>query len=176
MSNTESQQSLDMRFFKERAAEFWQERDVRERRYLIVMTIVICCALVYGVLLSPALRGTKELKDRIPLARQQVAEMANLSKKSAQLQSILNEPVAEISKDTLESTLNRNGIKWQVLSVSDDVVRLQISSVAYVSMMECLVEWQKNNRLSVEEAKLQALPEVGMVSATISLKQLRSGT
>jgi type II secretory pathway component PulM len=70
--------------------------------------------------------------------------------------------------------LLRRGIKAQTLTSADDIVRLQVTSVAYVNIMEWLLEMQKAARLTVEEAKFTALTEVGQVGVVLTLKQQKS--
>lgn len=97
-----------------------------------------------------------------------------MSKQSAQLGNAMSENIDTVSRESIETSLARRSIKAQNLSVNDDVVRFQISTVAYANLMEWLLEAQKSTRLTVEEAKLAALPESGQVSVTITLKQQKN--
>jgi len=97
-----------------------------------------------------------------------------LALQSAQFNSLLTQNIEPISKESVESSLARRSIKTQTLSVSENIVRLQIPTVGYGTLMEWLLENQKVTRLTVEDAKLIALPELGQVSATLTLKQQRA--
>lgn len=153
---------------------FWQQRDARERRLLSMAAAAIMLALIYLVLLNPALSGRAKLQEKIPQLRQQVAEMALLSTQQAQLAASLSDQVAPVSREQIDASLSSRGVKTQALAVSDDIVRLQIQSVNYGSLMEWLVEMQKAARLTVEEARVTALPESGQVSVSLTLKQQRN--
>ncbi|MFZ6872769.1 type II secretion system protein GspM [Undibacterium sp. Di27W] len=155
---------------------FWQGRIERERKMLLICATFILVAIIYGFFLAPALSGRKQLNAALPVLNQQLAEITELSKQQAGLAANLSEFIAPVSREQLETVLSRRGIKAQTISVSDDVVRLQIPTAAYASLMECLVELQKASRLTVEEAKLVALLENGQVSATLTLRQQKSSS
>lgn len=158
----------------EQFAVFWQQREQREQKILIAGAVAIVLALLYSLALNPAMSGIAKLQKSIPLLRQQVAEITLLGTQQAKLSTVLSENVPQVNKESLEAALSRRGIKAQTLSVSDDIVRIQIPSLAYNNLMEWLVEMQKAYRLTVEEARLLALPENGQVSATLTLKQQRN--
>ena len=153
---------------------FWQGLAQRERTMVLTCALVILVALVYGLLLSPALSGRQQLRKDLPLLKQQVAEISDLSKQQAGLNASLSELTTPVSREQLEAALGRRGIKAQTIAVNDDFVRVQIPAAAYANLMEWLVEMQKASRLTVEEAKLVALLESGQVSATLTLKQQKA--
>jgi general secretion pathway protein M len=155
---------------------FWQQRDARERRMLTVGASVVAAALAYSVLFNPAWTGRAQLQKSIPQLRQQVAKMDAMSKQSAQLNNALAENIAPVTREVIEASLTRRSVKAQVLAVNDDIVRLQLNSIAYSSLMEWLLEEQKVMRLTVEEAHITGLPEAGMVSVSLTLKQQRNAS
>jgi len=154
---------------------FWSQRDARERKLLTLAAIVIVLACVYLIFLEPALTGRNKLQTQIPELRQQLAEMTALSAQQIKLNASLNQMVEPITREVVDASLSARSIKAQSLSVNDDLVRLQISSVAYGNLMEWLVESQKSSRLTVEDARLNALPEPGQVNVILTLKQQRGG-
>ncbi|MFZ6813117.1 type II secretion system protein GspM [Undibacterium sp. Rencai35W] len=153
---------------------YLQQLETRERRMLLLGVASIVAALLYFIGIDPAWSGKKQLQKAIPQLKQQVAEMDVLSRQSAQLGVAMAENVDAISREAVELSLSRRGVKAQNLSVSDDMVRLQISTVAYPTLMEWLLEMQKSSRLTVEESKLTALAESGQVSATLTMKQQKN--
>lgn len=155
---------------------FWQQRDARERRLLSGAAAVIVLALIYLLLLEPALKGRLQLQGKIPQLHQQIAEMALLSTQQAQLAASLSELVPPVTREQLETSLLSRGVKIQALAVSDDIARLQIQAIGYNNLMEWLVEMQKAARLTVEEARITALPESGQVSVSLTLKQQRNAS
>lgn len=160
-------QSMIMQTF----SAFWQQRDARERRFLSALIILISIALVYALFINPALNNSSNLGKNIPKLRQQVSEMANLAGQYAQVSAAMTENIAPPTREVLEASLSRRGIKTQSLTVSDEIVRLQVNAVAYSNIMEWLLEMQKAARLTVDEAKVTALPEAGQVSLVLTLRQ-----
>ncbi len=180
MSNKDTrsaeQQGTFLSFAKDSVLAYWQQRDMRERRLLLVAFLAVAGAIIYSVLIDPALSGRAELQKQVPQLRQQVAEMAELSKQSGQLNTSIAENIPAITRETVEASLVRWAVKPQTLTVSDDVVRVQLSSIAYSGLMEWLLEMQKSARLTVDDARVTALPETGMVSATLTLRQQRNAS
>ncbi len=168
------QQGSFLSFARDSALAYWQQRNARERRMLIISFLVVAAAIVYSLLIDPALSGRADLQKQIPQLRQQVAEMAVLSKQSAQLNTAMAENIPAITRETLETSLARWSAKAQTLAVSDDIVRVQLPSIAYSGLMEWLLEMQKSARLSVDEARVTSLPEPGMVSVSLTLRQQRN--
>ncbi len=155
-------------------ASFWQQRNAKERRLLSVATVIVLFALIYWIFINPALTNKAKLEAAIPPLRLQVSEMAVMSGQYAQITTAMTENIEPISRETLEASLLRKGIKAQSLTASEDIVHVQISSVAYSVIMEWILEMQKAARLTVEEAKLTALPEKGQVGVVLTMKQQKA--
>jgi general secretion pathway protein M len=153
---------------------FWQQRDARERRWLSIGMVSILLALIYLIFINPALSNKAILEKAIPQLRQQVAEMAVMSSQYAKIASQMSSDVPPVTRESVEASLLRRGIKAQTLTSADDIVRLQVTSVAYVNIMEWLLEMQKAARLTVEDAKITGLTEVGQVGVVLTLKQQKS--
>jgi general secretion pathway protein M len=158
----------------EAAASFWQQRDARERLWLSVGVASIFLAIVYLIFVNPALSNRANLEKKIPQLRLQVAEMAVMSGQYAKIAGEMTADVAPVTREVIESSLQRRGLKAQTLTTADDVVRLQITAASYSNLMEWLLEMQKAARLTVEEIKLTSLTEVGQVSVVLTLKQQKS--
>ena len=148
-------QSMIMESF----ASFWQQRNAKERRLLSIATVIILLALTYWMFINPALSNKAKLEVSIPQLRLQVSEMAAMSAQYAQIATAMTENIEPVSREVLEASLMRKGVKAQSLSATDDIVRVQIGSVAYSVIMEWMLEMQKAARLTVEDAKLTALPD-----------------
>lgn len=152
---------------------FWSQRDLRERRMLLICGAVVGAAIVYLTLIDPAWSGREKLQKSIPQLRLQAAEMQQLSQQYSQFSAALNETISPISKETVEAALSHRGIKAESVSISDDLVRVQLKQVDYGSLMDWALEMQKGNRLTVEEAKITSLKDPAQVDAILTLKQQR---
>lgn len=154
-------------------AAFWQERNSRERAMLTLAIVVIVLALIYAVLIGPALSGREQLTKNLPLLRQQAAELQLLTKQSAQLAGA-GAPVAPISRETVDASLARRGLKAQNLVVSGGMVKLELTSASFTALLEWTDEMQKTARLSMVEANVVALAPLDSVNATLTLRQQRN--
>ena len=156
-------------------AEFWSVRNPRERMLLAVAIIVIVLGMVYLLLIDPALAGRKQLNKSLPVLRQQVAELQAMSKEASGLSGRGASSVAPISKESVETALIRKGMKPQsVTLIAGENVRVQLASVPFAGIVDWLGEMQRTALLSVTEANVTALPEAGMVNATLLLRQRKS--
>ncbi|MDO8653631.1 MAG: type II secretion system protein GspM [Undibacterium sp.] len=155
---------------------FWQQRNARERQFLAILTIVISVAVIYLIFVNPAISNRSKLETAIPQLRQQVSEMTAMSGQYAQIATAMTETIAPVTREVIEASLLRRGIKAQTLAASEEIVRLQVATVAYSNIMEWILEMQKAARLTVEEAKVTALPETGQVSVVLTLRQQRGAS
>jgi general secretion pathway protein M len=160
----------------ENFSTFWQQRNAKERRLLSVTTIIVLFALIYWIFINPALTNKAKLDAAIPQLRQQVSEMAAMSGQYAQIATAMAENIEPVTREVIEASLLRKGIKAQSLTASDDIVRLQITSVSYSAIMEWMLEMQKAARLTVEEAKVTALSEKGQVGVVLTMKQQKGAS
>ena len=95
--------------------------------------------------------------------------MQNLSLQLAALPGA-DTPVQDVSKEMLETTLARNGLKVQTLSVNDALVRAQLSSVSMVAVQSWLIELQKTASLYADEVNVTGI-DGGLVNVTLLLRQ-----
>lgn len=153
---------------------FWAQRNPRERQLLQAGLVFVVLALLYLSGVDPAFKKKNKLEKEIPQLRQQAAEMQVMAGQYAQITSAIAGGVTPVTRETIDTSLARRGIKAQSLSVSEEFVRLQVDMVGYDNMMEWILEMQKALRLTVEDAKVTASSEPGQVGMILSLRQQRS--
>ncbi len=156
---------------KESVSTFWMERQARERSLLMAAGAVIVLGMVYAFLLEPAISGRQQLEKSLPALRQQAAEMQVLSRQAATLASINAQPPATVTRESIESSLVRRGLKPQSVALTGDLVRLQMAPVSFAGLLEWLEEMRQTARLSVVEATIVAQAQADMVNVTLTLKQ-----
>jgi general secretion pathway protein M len=162
-------------------SEFWMARNARERAMLAVAALVIAFSLAYVLLIAPALAGREQLNKNLPKLRQQVAWMQALSKEATTLSgkatlSASGSPTAPlaISKEAIDATLARNGLKAQNVMLTGDFVKIQFASVSFSGTLHSLDDMQKNTLLFVVDANIVALAQPDMINATFTLHQQRN--
>jgi general secretion pathway protein M len=151
---------------------FWAARDARERAMLAAAALVVTIALVYLLLIAPALSGRVQLNKNLPILRQQVAQMQALSNEAATLSGQSAAPSVAMSKENLEAALARHGLKPQSVTLTGDFAKVQLASVSFAGTMNWLDEMQRTALLSVVDANIVALAQPDMVNATVTLRHL----
>jgi len=155
-------------------SKFWSMRDVRERKVFIAASLLLLLTLIYALLIAPALNGREQLNRSLPLLRQQVAQLQELSKKAAELSGKPLQTVADISRKEIETTLARNNLKSQTLHLNGDYVTLRLASVSFASTLSWLEDMQVSTQLFVVETKIIALAQPDKVDVTMTLRQTKN--
>ncbi|MGV3743347.1 MAG: type II secretion system protein GspM [Burkholderiaceae bacterium] len=154
--------------------DFWSVRNPRERNMLSIAATAIALALVYLLLIDPALEGRDQLRKTLPNLRQQVAQMQALSKEAGELAD-RDAPVVEpISRTSVEASLSRNGLKPQNLTVNNEVVIAQFSGASFAQLVRWLQDMQKTAMVTVVESNIVAQDQPDTVNATLTLRQQRN--
>jgi len=158
---------------KQSLATFWGERNRRERNMLAAAIAVAVLGLVYALLIDPALSGRGDLEKKLPTLRQQAAEVQALAKEASALSGKTAPPPPAMTRESLETSLSRNGLKAQNVSVSGELAKVQLNAVPFSATTEWLAEMQRTARLSVLEAVIEAQPQPDTVNANLTLRQQR---
>lgn len=161
------------------AAAFWSARTDQERRFLTAGGIVVGLALVYAILVDPALTGRERLRSELPQLRQETAEMQALAAQAAQLAAQVPPPARPLSRDALAAALAARGLKEQNLTVTGDYVKVEFKGVQFAGLATWLDAARREERLAVQEAKIVAQDgkddSAGLVDATLTLRQEAGG-
>jgi general secretion pathway protein M len=163
-----------MNRLKQSLSTFWGERNQRERSMLVAAIAVVVAGLFYMLLIDPAVSGRQMLEKRLPALRQQAAELQAMAKDATALSGKAAAPTAAVTRESLEASLTRNGLKPQSVSLTGDLAKVQLSSASFAGITDWLDEMQRTARLSVAEATIEALAQADMVNATLTLRQQRS--
>lgn len=154
--------------------EFWSARDARERNMLSIAALVVGLALVYLLLIDPALEGRQQLSKTLPNLRQQVAQMQALSKEAGELADRDTPVVEPVSRASVEAALARNGLKAQNLTVNNEILVAQFSGASFSQLVRWLQDMQKTAMVTVVESNVVAQDQPDTVNATLTLRQQRN--
>ncbi len=154
---------------------FWQERKPRERKALALGAAAVIVALLYALVVDPAIRGREQLAKTLPSLRQQAAEMQALSRQAAQLAQAGAAAPPAPTREAIERSLSSKGLKAQSVVLDGGLTRVQLASVPFSLLLDWLDDAQKTARLSVIDASIVAQPAVDTVNATLTLQQQTSG-
>ena len=158
---------------KQSAATFWNERNKREQNMLSVGIAAVVLALIYAVLLDPAMSGRKDLEKKLPALRQQSAEVQSLAREAQALGQKTAAPPPAVTRESIESALSAKGLKAQNVAVSGELVKAQLNGASFAALTEWLTEMQRTMRLSVLDANIEAQPQIDVVNASLTLRQQR---
>lgn len=161
---------------KQSVTGFWNERNARERSMLAAAFAVVALGLTYALLLDPAISGREDLSQRLPTLRQQAAEVRALTRETGEASTQTVKPVPPMTRDSLAASLERRGIKAQELTQNGELARAQFNAVSFSALVEWLNDLQRNSRVSVVEAKVEAGAETDVVNATFTFRQQRPGS
>lgn len=157
--------------FRQTLSTFWSERNKREQNMLAVAGVVIVLGLLYVLLIDPAFSGRALLEKQLPALRQQAAEVQALAKEAAALGSRTTAPPQPMTRESIESSLNRKGLKPQSVTISGDLAKVQLTGVSFAGTAQWLDEMHKTVRLSVVEANVEAQQQPDTVNATFTLRR-----
>jgi general secretion pathway protein M len=156
---------------RERAATLWLARTEQERRFLAIGGGVVLLALLYLLLIDPAVTGRSQLNRSLPQLRQQAAELQAMATEANNLARAPATEVAPLTRESIDSSLNGRGLKPQSLSVTGEYIKVQMNNVAFAGLAGWLDEQRRANRLLVQDAAITALPAAGQVDANLTLHQ-----
>ena len=161
---------------KEAGLAFWEARKPSERNALIVGAIVIVAALLYALVIAPAIDGRRQLQTALPSLRQQAAELQLLSQTALQLGDASAAPAPAPTRESVESSLRDRGLKAQSVVVEGGLVRLQFTSASFSTLLEWLSEARNTAQLAVADANIVAQAAADTVDATVTLRQQKSAS
>ena len=155
---------------------YWARRNQRERRLLAAAGVLILIAVIYLLLLDPALSGRARLQKDLPALRQQAAELQALTAKAISLSGQQAErPASQLTKEAVETALKSKGLNPQSVVLSGDMAKVQLSAVAFAGLLDWLDDAQKNAHWQVVDANVTAAgganAQPGIVNATVTLWQ-----
>ncbi|HTN65547.1 MAG TPA: type II secretion system protein M [Burkholderiaceae bacterium] len=150
---------------------FLAARDRRERILLGWGTALLVLALVYMLLIDPALAGRAQLRKNLPALHQQVAELQALASEATGLSGKTAAPLVAVSKESIETSLARSGLAAQSVVVTGDFIKVQLAAASFAGIVGWLGEMQASTRVAVSDAAITALSEPGSVNATLTLQR-----
>jgi len=156
---------------RERAQAYWIARTDQERRFLTAGFAVVVLALLYLVLVEPAVEGRAQLQRSLPALRQQAAELAGMAEQARGLAGQAPVPVTPMTEEALGASLTARGIKPASLSLTGEYARMQLNGVSFANLLVWLDAQRRENRIAVQEATFSAQDPIGQVDASLTLRQ-----
>ena len=164
-----------LRQLKEQGALYWMARNERERRYLVIGGATVVAALVYALLIDPALTGSADLRKDLPQLHEQSAQLQGMAVEAAELARQTPPPLTPMTRESLSASLTARGLKTDNLTLSGKVARVEMANVSFANLYGWLDAQRRENRIVADNVTVTALPTLGQVDATVTLSQQDSG-
>lgn len=157
--------------YRERANALWLARTEQERRFLLVGGGVVLAALLYLILIDPAVEGRAQLRRTLPQLRQQAAELQAMAQEAGALAAAPATQVVPLTREAVNGSLGARGLNPQSLSMNGEYIKVQLNNVAFANLASWLDEQRRANRVLVQDAVVTSLPTAGQVDANLTLRQ-----
>jgi general secretion pathway protein M len=154
-----------------RALAYWVARSEQERRTLSIGAGILLLALAYLILIAPAVEGRASLRAQLPQLRQQAAQLRALADEARSLAAQPAPQVPPMTRDSLQQSLTARGITPASLAMTGEYAKLQLNNVSFANLMAWLDAQRRENRITINDAAVTALPTAGQVDASLTLRQ-----
>ncbi|MHB1677367.1 MAG: type II secretion system protein M [Sulfuriferula sp.] len=152
---------------------FWQARNDREKKVLIVCGIILLAAFLYAYVWRPGEQARMRLREILPQLRAKVARMheqANeirMLRKSAPTQDAKGSLKSEIEASALRHKLHD---RISLLNIDNaGKAHLSLDAVSFEAWIRWLDALQRENHLRLEASHIQTLTDPGMVKVNATL-------
>ena len=156
---------------RERALAYWLARTEQERKFLAIGAAVVLVALVYALLLAPAIEGRDRLQRSLPQLRQQAAQLQTMAAEAGALAANPAPPPAPMPREALTASLAQRSLVPGSLTLTGEYAKVQFNNVSFANLVAWLDAQRRENRIQVQDAAFTGLPAAGQVDATLTLRQ-----
>lgn len=156
---------------RERAFAYWLARTEQERKFLAVGAAVVLVALVYALLLAPAIEGRATLQRSLPELRQQAAQLQSMAAEAGSLAANPAPAPAPITRESLSASMAQRSLNPGSLTLTGEYAKIQFNNVSFANLVAWLDAQRRENRVQVQDAAFTALAAQGQVDATLTLRQ-----
>ena len=137
----------------ERLVQSWRAIAPRERRLVVIASVVVVLALIYLALIEPAWQGRRTLQRELPVLRQQLSQMIALSAEAKQLSSVapIGGEGAQALRGSIEGSLKAAGLEpmLQKLELNGELIDLRFKSIGHARWLNWMESAQRETRMRV---------------------------
>ena len=171
--------------------EKWTLMSKRERLMVIAAALVVGLGILFGLLIDPALSGSKKINQDLPSLRSDLAKVQAWTTEAKRLSSettLASAAFTGSARTEVEKSLQRAGLKDSTavgvtsagltsagltsavtITGSDEQLQIKINDVAYPGLMDWLNSVQKELRARVTRAAIVRSGQGARVTAEIEL-------
>ncbi len=150
--------------------QFWAARETREKHLLLAAAAVISVALIYLLLIEPALTARHNLAKMLPQLRTEVMQLKALAIQANSLNNVNATPAPAMSSASIEASLQIHQLKARSINLTGKSAQVQLDAVSFAQTLTWLSELQSGARVSVTSAKITPLATPDQVDASFTLQ------
>jgi general secretion pathway protein M len=151
---------------------FWDERNAREKTFIMVGGGFLALFLAYQILWAPAAAGRAQLHNAVPQMQAQLALMTEQANEARTLKAAAMSvaPSGHALLDGMKASLTEQGLQGAELTSAGHVLQLQVKNVPFGSCVAWLDQVRREYKVQVVEAQVTALPHPGDVNLSATLQ------
>ena len=158
--------------------EKWQQLSLREKRLVILTSIVVLITLVYLLIWEPLQDGIQTSRVRIKAQNDTLVQMRDLAAEARQLISAQRQAGAKTRSSSsllviIERTAQEKNLKSRLQKVQpegQDGVRVWVENASFDQLIDWLALLENKNTIYVSEIIIERQKEPGRINSRILLR------
>lgn len=150
---------------------FWEEREVRERKAILLGGAALLLTLIWLLLLNPPLTGRVQLDKSLPVLRQQAAELQGMASEAARLTQQAAPPAMPLTRESVEAALARHGLKAKTILVTGEMLKVELTTASFAALIAWLDDMGRTARTHVVESAIEVQSAIDTVNVAVSMRQ-----
>jgi len=158
--------------------EKWQQLSLREKRLVIITSIVVVITLVYFMIWEPLQDGIETSRVRIKAQNDTLVQMREQAAEARQLMAVQRQAGAGTGSSSsllviIERTAQEKNLKSRLQKVQpegQDGVRVWVENASFDLLIEWLALLENKNTIYVSEIIIERQKEPGRINSRILLR------
>ena len=158
--------------------EKWQQLSLREKRLVIITSIVVVITLVYFMIWEPLQDGIQTSRVRIKAQTDTLLQMREQAAEAKQLMAAQRQAGANVGNSSsllviIERTAQQKNLKSRLQKVQpegQDGVRVWVENASFDQLIDWLALLENRNTIYVSEIIIERQKEPGRVNSRILLR------
>ena len=158
-------------------AGWWDERNAREQRWLIVGAIVIGFTLFLRIFVTPALDGSTAIRTELPGLKRQVATMEGQVSEAKRLAGMAQSatPSGDALTTGVSQSLTDHGLTALKVELNGNAVQIELQKVSFSAWIHWLDEMRKQMKIKAVQVHVTPNGTNGQVDIRATLEAAAPG-
>ena len=156
--------------------EKWQQLSIREKRLVLITTVVVMISLVYFMIWQPLQDGIETSRVRVKAQTNTLQQIRSQAAEAKQLQSVKSRRANKGGSSLLviiERTAQQKNLKSNLQKVQpegQDSVRVWVENAAFDQLIDWLALLENKNTIYVSEIIIERQKEPGRINSRLLLR------